>query len=324
MTAAQTPLPDRARRWVEAVTGARITDAAQLSGATSATLYRLTLAGSATHETIAPQPRVLRLFTLAEWLAEEPDLAPHDDAAMRKAAQTGLPVPESLAFDADGSSAGVPAILMTHVPGRVDLQPPDLDAWLVELADVLAAIHALDATDLPWQYKDWVTWEILPPPEETPQPEIWARAYDLLQETRPPGRARPAGYECFIHRDYHQTNVLWQDERISGVVDWVNACSGPAQVDVAHCRLNLAVMQGLDAADRFLAAYRAAFAQKIGGPFDYPPYWDVITAAEWLPGPVGVYPPWHEFGLTDLTGDVTNARFEAFVAAAVGRWANVE
>ena len=57
----------------------------------------------------------------------------------------------------------------------------------------------------------------------------------------------------FLHRDFHPGNLLWTDERITGVVDWVSACAGPPEEDIGHCRANLAIRHGQDWADEFLA-----------------------------------------------------------------------
>lgn len=37
---------------------------------------------------------------------------------------------------------------------------------------------------------------------------------------------------------------------MSGVIDWGNACIGSAAVDLAHLRVNLAVLHRVDVADR--------------------------------------------------------------------------
>ena len=39
---------------------------------------------------------------------------------------------------------------------------------------------------------------------------------------------------------------------ISGVIDWANVCVGPIEVDVSRCRVNIALVAGLEGADRFL------------------------------------------------------------------------
>jgi hypothetical protein len=72
------------------------------------------------------------------------------------------------------------------------------------------------------------------------------------------------------------------------VVDWPNACRGAANIDVAWCRMNLAALYGVAAADRFLDFYRSL----TGPSFDYHPYWDLIVLIELLPGPPDVYSGW--------------------------------
>jgi hypothetical protein len=60
------------------------------------------------------------------------------------------------------------------------------------------------------------------------------------------------------HGDYQQFNVLWEDGRLTGIVDWPNCATAPRGVDVGHCRLNLAVLFSADVADDYLAAYERA------------------------------------------------------------------
>ena len=116
----------------------------------------------------------------------------------------------------------------------------------------------------------------------------------------------------FIHRDYHPTNVLWEDGVVSGVVDWVNACRGPAGVDVAHCRTNLAKMYGPAAAERFLVAYCRAAPDYV-----HYPYWDVDSLLDTsLPEP-HFYPPWQDFGLPVIAGDLLRWRVEEHLAAVL-------
>ena len=73
----------------------------------------------------------------------------------------------------------------------------------------------------------------------------------------------PEVRECFIHRDYHPVNVLWQDSQVNGIVDWPNACRGPAGIDVAWCRVNLRSTHGVAIADRFLDLYCAAAGSSV-------------------------------------------------------------
>jgi hypothetical protein len=88
-------------------------------------------------------------------------------------------------------------------------------------------------------------------------------------------------------------------------VDWINACTGPAAVDVAHCRTNLALMYGAATAARFLGAYRAA-----AGTYHHDPYWDLDSILDaCLPEPA-MYAPWTEYGFTPLSPAVLRRRID--------------
>ena len=81
--------------------------------------------------------------------------------------------------------------------------------------------------------------------------------------------------------------------RVSGVVDWVEACVGPLAVDSARARLNLAWFVGLDAARRY--------ARCPGVIVD--PVWDIVDSCD--------------LGSSDLPGPDARHGREAFVADAL-------
>lgn len=250
--------------------------------ATSATVVALRLRGDG-----GGQELYLRLFTLAEWLETEPDLAPHEAAALARAARCRPATPELVAVDGDGGHCGVPAILMSRVPGRLNLLPRDFDEWLVALAEALVEIHDVSGDDFGWTYRCWHSAD-LRAPSWSRDPSLWERGLERWHAGQP---EEPA---TFIHRDYHPTNVLWESERLSGVVDWVNACAGPRGADLSHCRGNLMRMYGLEAADRFLAAYLERAPGVV-----YHPFWDLDLLLGCLPEP-RLYPPWEDLGLRGL------------------------
>jgi aminoglycoside phosphotransferase (APT) family kinase protein len=298
--------PPEALRWVADCVGAgaSVEAVSPLAGATSSSLHAVTVAhGGGVLEL------VLRRFVDAGWLASEPDLAPHEASSLRKAARAGVPTPELVALDEDGSRCGVPATLTTLLPGRVELQPQDFDGWARQLAEAAAHVHALGADDHPWAYFPYVDPVELVPPRWSEFPEKWEQAIEVVRGPRPPSG------ECFIHRDYHPNNVLWRGPRLSGVVDWVNACRGAAGFDVAWCRLNLAKLRGVAAADEFLSAYQSA----AGAGFEYDPYWDLMALAEVLPGPPDVYSGWTAHGVSDLHDGLMRERVDAYLSSLVAR-----
>lgn len=52
-----------------------------------------------------------------------------------------VPTPRLLTVDPAGADAGVPALLMTALPVKVDWWPTDIERWLAGLADVMPKIH---------------------------------------------------------------------------------------------------------------------------------------------------------------------------------------
>ena len=271
-----------------------------IRGSTSATLYRLTVLRGAGLATF-----VLRLFTNSEWLVVEPDIPEHEAAALEKVHAAGLPVPGLVACDPRGTACGLPALLMTHLPGKVDLLPTSIESWLRQQAEFLVRLHAVDHRDFAWKYHPYYKPNELVVPTWSTQPQIWEKAIKIVHSPAP---ATPVRY---IHRDYHPVNLLWRRGKLSGVVDWVNSCVGPAGVDVAWARHNLAAMYGLPMADRWLEVC----TEVMGASWQYDPYWDIQTLLEVLPGPPEVYTPWHDFGLDHLNGVMVTQRIEEYLAS---------
>ena len=255
-----------------------------------------------------PQQFVLRVLDNAEWLAEEPDLAAHEAAALDEAQRAGLPAPRLVAYSSADAGFGAPVVLMSFIEGNVELRPSRVPLWLTALAESLAAIHRHRAEEFPWRFRSWVDKAMLAVPSWTTVPQLWERAIERSLGDEPPYQT------VFIHRDYHPTNVLWQDGKVSGVVDWINACQGPAGVDVAHCRTNLALMSGPAAADGFLHTYCEAARG-----FVYDPYWDIDSLLDMcLSGP-SFYGPWQEFGLEVIAPETLRLRVDDYLKSVMRR-----
>lgn len=223
---------------------------------------------------------------------EEPDVVQHEAASLWKASVSGLPAPSLIAFAETGVESGLPSIVMTKVEGQFELSPSDFMKWTDELAKILAMIHRVEADDFLWKYASYTHRDAVQLPKWTKKPVAWQTAFERLQGEIPAFR------ETFIHRDFHPTNVLWLGDEVSGVVDWPNACRGPAGIDVGHCRVNLALLHGVEVADLFLKAYE----KRAGSSFTYDAYWDIVSVFDFVgDGPPTVYIGWAVFGVTGLT-----------------------
>jgi aminoglycoside phosphotransferase (APT) family kinase protein len=292
------------RSWIEDATDARVASDAVLPGATSSALHSVVVESDGQRRSL-----VLRRFTNREWVRREPDVAVREAASLQHATRAGLPAPALIATDRDGSYCGVPATLVALMPGSVVLQPDNWTEWLDGLARAAAQIHRVDAAGFRWSYRRYNEGESLAVPGWSKHPEAWRRAIDVVHTAAPSYRS------CFVHRDYHPSNVLWSNGRVSGVVDWVNGCRGPAGIDVAWCRHNLANLHGVSAADDFLAAYIAA----AGSDFRYEPYWDLMSVVELLPGPPSMYEGWRAAGMPNISNTEMRERVDLYVASVVAR-----
>jgi len=259
--------PEQALRWVAAAVGrrARIGAVVALQGGTSSAVHSVDV----DNETGRVRRLVLRRFVRADWLADEPDLPLHEAAALDAVATLAVPTPLLVAVDPDGGQAGEPAVLMTRLEGAIDWDPPDVNAFVRKLAEALPEIHAVTpprATPI-GPYKPYEP-HVKVRPSCSIDPAVWRRAIEIFE-----GPA-PAAEHCFIHRDYHPGNVLFNGSggELTGVVDWVNASVGSPYADVGHCRVNLADRFGLAAADRFRDLHA-----EVSGRHDYDPYWDVVA-----------------------------------------------
>jgi aminoglycoside phosphotransferase (APT) family kinase protein len=256
------PSPD-ALDWVREVAGAqRVVGVRPLSGGLSSAVHLVRLAATSG----AQSQVVLRRYVL-DWVVDEPHAPANEATVLALLTDTPVPAPQLIAADPDGAVTGVPSLVMSALPGRVVWKPSDIDGWLRRLAEALPEIHAVAPAAGLRDFTPYAPAEGLVPPPWTTHSHAWQRARELYES--PP----PASGRVFLHRDYHPGNVLWSRDRVSGIVDWVSSCVGPPEVDVAHCRYNLAVHAGQpDAADRFLALW-----QTLSGRGDYDPYWDLTT-----------------------------------------------
>jgi aminoglycoside phosphotransferase (APT) family kinase protein len=258
--------PQQALAWASGHLGGPVVSVRALRGGMSSAVHLLTVRDHSGHRRQA----VLRRYVRPEDAGQDPDAAGREARALRIVRQAGVPTPVLLAADPAGTGAGVPAVLMSRLPGRVDWWPSDMERWLRRLAGLLPHIHAAPLPPAgalrPFAPYPQAGYR---PPGWARYPQVWERAAEISHG--PPPRLP----EVLLHRDFHPGNVLWRQGTVSGVVDWQGACTGPAAADVAHCRVNLLTF-GTETAERF-----TAFWQQAAGAA-YHPWGDVVTIIGFL------------------------------------------
>ncbi|MET7850891.1 alpha/beta fold hydrolase [Streptomyces avermitilis] len=296
------------RAWVaeQLPAGRSVCDATRLRGGWSSQIRRLTLDDGT--------GLVLRTFVRPFFRHHAPGLLSREASVLALlAARDGIPVPEAVAVDATGEHCDHPSLLMSLLPGAVRVDEEDLDRRLDLLARQLVRIHAVVPDERPRPYEAWTS----PERVRTPGGARWDRAVAVL-------RREPPAYEgCFLHRDFHPGNVLFDGAgdtlRISGVVDWVETSWGPADLDVAHCSTALALLHGEAYGLGFRERYEAHGGRRLADGADHL-YWRLLDALAYSPDAEKFAAPWHELGRADLTPEVLGARLEAYVGGLLRRY----
>ena len=225
-------------------------------------------------------------------------------AALRLAAEHGVPVPRLLAAEVVGDR---PVVLVEQVPGSSAIPAERPPARLRALGRAAAALHAvalapgpaLPRRDRPIAGVDFDALRRKQP------------ARPLLLEAERRAAEPPTGdAEVFVHGDLWQGNALWTGDTLAGLIDWDCAGAGPPGVDLGSLRCAAAVCFGPEAADDV----RAGWEEAAGRPAADVAYWDVVAALStppdmgWFPAAIAGQ------GRTDLTRELLLRRRDAFPA----------
>lgn len=287
--------------------GERIIRTEALPGGITAEMRRLTIG----RRDGGTRALVLRTFVSMEhaedWLNREA-------GALSLLTGTGVPAPVLVAADPTAVSCEHPSLLMTHLAGRTVLDDEGLETRVPALARQLVAIHALQPAERPRRYVTLTTADTVMTPAGA-DAAAWAAAIDVIRHPAPTYEGR------FLHRDFHPGNVLFDvpparpaGARITGVVDWAATSWGPADLDVAHCSTNLALLHGPAWGLRFAEAYEEAggvLATTVSDRL----YWRVRDALASSEEVQLVSQPWQEAGRTELTTRAVAERLDTYVIA---------
>ncbi|MDT0444042.1 phosphotransferase family protein [Streptomyces johnsoniae] len=290
--------------------GERITRIEALHGGITAEMRRLTV-GARDGDT---RHLVLRSFVDPFHVERAEESLTGESGALTLLTRTAVPAPGLIAVDPAAAHCEYPSLLMTHLAGRTVLDDEGLETRVPLLARQLVAIHALRPAERPRKYGTLTTADTVVVPSGA-DAAAWAAAIDVIREPAPPYEGR------FLHRDFQPGNVLFDvpparpaAARITGVVDWAATSWGPADLDVAHCSVNLALLHGPTWGLRFPAAYEEA-GGVLAASASERRFWQVRDALASSEEVESVSRLWREAGRTELTTRAVEERLDAYVTA---------
>ncbi|WP_030160575.1 phosphotransferase family protein [Glycomyces sp. NRRL B-16210] len=249
--------------WVAASMGrgGRVVDCRRMTGGVSSAVHRLTVErrGVRTHVVLRQYPGGLGLeASLQEEIAN-----------LGVVAGSGLPVPTILAADTDGASTGdAPTLLMSRLPGHIDLNPAAPRSWMTRIAELAALLHSLDlpaTTFRPWT-DSWIApLDELQVPAGAQNPAVWRAAFEVMAAPPPDDGA------VFLHGDFLPVNMLWSRGRITGLLDWNAVHRGSRAIDVGHCRRYLAALYSPEWSEQLRTRYESIAGARLD------PWWDLYA-----------------------------------------------
>jgi len=228
-------------------------------------------------------------------LKADPHAAANEARVLDALGRRGLPVARVLHVDESCTRAERPFLVVSWLDGAPDYDPADRAGAALQMADFLAALHRIDAEadDL-----RAVARHDGPPGylarDRDRQPEAFRPAHDhLTRSTTPADRNGPV----LLHGDLWSGNLLWQEGRLTGVIDWEDAAIGDPLIDLSVARGDMAWGLGFAAMDTFTARYAA----RTGFDLTALPHWDLRAALRQAPHAADFAEGWQELGRTDIT-----------------------
>jgi aminoglycoside phosphotransferase (APT) family kinase protein len=175
---------------------------------------------------------ILRAYSCGHGLTR----ARHEFAAQEHVLRLGYPAPQPLLLEEDGAWFGGPFLVMDYLPGQTLLDVLLARPWRIyggpaQMAEMHACLHQLPAADFPRPPGPFLERHL-----EAMREHIRAHSLvgmraglDWLSRHRPDPPQTPR----IIHLDFHPVNLLLEQDRCSGILDWNEADVGDRHADVA-------------------------------------------------------------------------------------------
>jgi aminoglycoside phosphotransferase (APT) family kinase protein len=257
----------------------------------------------------------LRRFVRRDHAFSTPEHVAHEFEVLRLVERAGIPAPRPILLDANGEFLGVPAMVISYLPGRPLFPTTNIDRWTEGLARVLLTVHAVtpDRFDLSWLgicLRDCMQERIHEWREEAQADPLAAEIHSVIEAEL--GRI-DFSTPTLVHDDFWSGNTVANRGRIVGIIDWTSAEVGDPRTDVAECRIDMVLSHGIEIAD----AFREDYERLAGGALADFWYFDLyrglhalLEYEHWLEG-------YHDMGLVHLKPADVGTRLRAFLRHAL-------
>lgn len=265
-------MTDRFQKIIEEINpGAKLNSYQKLEGGVSAQVFRLdtTLANGRTRRLI------VRQYGSGD-LESDSKVATHESLLLRYLKNKGIPCPAPFYTDESCRILSSPYIVVEFIDGQTVEEPKDATDFVRKMAEALASIHEVDATDLelsflPDQQKIY-TAKLSSKPLKYDESLSESLIRDTLEKAWPPASKNKS---VILHGDFWPGNTMWRNDNLVGIIDWEDAGRGDPLADLGNGRLEILMFFGKEAMDEFTIRYKTLMP---GLDYDNLPYWDLCAA----------------------------------------------
>jgi len=292
-------------------TGYMLSHAEELVGGASAQVVLLHVKHASGDVT---QKYLLRVHgDINRW--RNPNIASHEFKLLTTLYESGLPVAQAHYLDESGEVYPIPYLIVGYIEGKTDFSPANLPDFIRQSAELLAKIHQvkqpLSTLDFLSNRAEHVLWWIHYQPEQLDEAldEGWLR-----DKLRTLFALEKVNESTLLHGDFWSGNLIWQDGKLIGVIDWEDAEIGDPLSDLSITRLDLLWAFGKEAMFDFTRVYKALMPH-----LDYAnlPYWDLFSALRQANQLTGSAMLWAESGRPDVTFTTMQQSHKWFVKQAL-------
>jgi aminoglycoside phosphotransferase (APT) family kinase protein len=257
----------------------------------------------------------LRRFVRTGHRWSTPESVAHEYEILRLVERAGVPATRPILLDAEGEYFGVPAMVISYLPGKPLFPTKNIERWTEGLAAVLLRLHDVTSEeyDLSWlhvQLRDGMRERI---DEWKAQGTDDPLADEMLRALDAELDRIDFSNPTLVHDDFWSGNTVAYRGRIIGIIDWTTAEVGDPRTDVSECRVDLVLSHGMEVADAFRDDYERLASRRLEDLwyFDlYRGYHAWLEYEHWLEG-------YHDMGLVHLKPAEVGARLRSFLRRAL-------
>ena len=164
--------------------------------------------------------------------------------------RTNIPCAEPLFLDTTRAILDKPFVLLSFIEGSIDIAKMGNDTFILKMVNQLKAIHEVDIEILPNLSLRLDPLEGLI--EYLAGDSQWKELQEYLSSLHDTAYTKK---HVFLHGDYWSGNIILENEKIKGVIDWEYAAIGDPLCDVAASCLEVRYEFGKELMTTFKDTY---------------------------------------------------------------------